>query len=175
MPPRPYSCSLFSSPFDASKLGPMCYQYHLLPFCASPRSQSEDCLTLDVYTPSLPSSNASASLPVMFWIYGGNLLFGHTQSYANLKAFAETQQLVVVAVSYRLGYFQLFISDFLFIFQAHIFIFFLAHWNVLRSVWVFGAPLVGDQRSKKCQWKLRNSGSTDGSSVGTAKYRLIWR
>jgi carboxylesterase type B len=104
-PPQPLlDCPTTSNTYDASQLGNICYQYHLLPFCATSRLQSEDCLTLDIYTPSLPTNN-STLLPVIVWIYGGNLLFGHTTSYANLKTFAETHQVVVVAISYRLGAF----------------------------------------------------------------------
>jgi carboxylesterase type B len=100
-PPTPPQC--LHAPFDASKPGNICYSFDLLPFCATLRPQSEDCLTLDVYTPAEALQNSSLGLPVMFWIYGGSLIFGDTSSYANLKAFASSHQVVLVAVSYRVG------------------------------------------------------------------------
>jgi para-nitrobenzyl esterase len=61
---------------------------------------SEDCLYLSVYAPSTASTDAP--LPVMYWIFGGGNNSGYAGDYdaANL---AESQNVVVVAVNYRLG------------------------------------------------------------------------
>lgn len=40
---------------------------------------SEDCLTLNVFRPA--GTTASASLPVMVWIYGGGFADGATSLY----------------------------------------------------------------------------------------------
>jgi para-nitrobenzyl esterase len=65
----------------------------------------EDCLGLDVYAPrmapdELPSGDGL--LPVMVWIHGGGNVVGHAGFYdgGNL---AQSQQVVVVAIQYRLG------------------------------------------------------------------------
>ena len=60
---------------------------------------SEDCLYLNVYT---PSEQQSAPLPVMVWIHGGGNVIGHSGFYdgGNL---AQREKVVVVIVQYRLG------------------------------------------------------------------------
>jgi hypothetical protein len=40
-----------------------------------PPVESEDCLYLNVFAPSIPA--AGASKPVLFWIFGGSLQFGN--------------------------------------------------------------------------------------------------
>ena len=42
-------------------------------------TMDEDCLALNVFTPS--SFNASSSLPVMVWIHGGTLITGSGQDF----------------------------------------------------------------------------------------------
>lgn len=61
--------------------------------------QSEDCLRLTIYTP-----DTSASLPVLIWIHGGSYMTGSGQ-YVRYDAsdFAQSEQIVVVNISYRLG------------------------------------------------------------------------
>jgi para-nitrobenzyl esterase len=65
----------------------------------------EDCLTLDVWTPSFAVGKVptgSSRLPVMVWIHGGGNTIGTSRFYdgGNL---AVTENVVVVAVQYRLG------------------------------------------------------------------------
>ena len=40
---------------------------------------SEDCLTLNIFRPA--GANATSSLPVMVWIYGGGFQEGETSVY----------------------------------------------------------------------------------------------
>jgi len=66
---------------------------------------SEDCLVLTVYAPkttpdAVPSGDAR--LPVMVWIHGGGNVVGHAGFYDGGKL-AETHDVVVVAINYRLG------------------------------------------------------------------------
>jgi len=61
---------------------------------------NEDCLYLDVYAPS--GSTADSDLPVMFWIHGGSNVWGRAEQYDGSKL-AESGQVVVVVVQYRLG------------------------------------------------------------------------
>ncbi|PVH69061.1 carboxylesterase [Cadophora sp. DSE1049] len=62
--------------------------------------ESEDCLYLNVYTPS--NATKASGLPVMVWIYGGNLAFGAAgvESYDG-SSFAANQNVVVVTLNYR--------------------------------------------------------------------------
>lgn len=64
---------------------------------------SEDCLTLDVYAPPMSSEEAaSAALPVMVWIHGGGNVSGASKLYDG-ALLAKEQNVIVVAVQYRLG------------------------------------------------------------------------
>lgn len=83
----------WSSPRDASIFAPHCAQ------SASPfgiASSSEDCLYLNVYTPT-----TAGPFPVMFWIHGGALLTGEGDDYDPRALVA--QGVVVVTINYRLG------------------------------------------------------------------------
>lgn len=60
---------------------------------------SEDCLTLDIYAP--PNAR-SKTLPVMVWIHGGGNVWGRSSSYDGSRL-AKNEDVIVVAVQYRLG------------------------------------------------------------------------
>lgn len=60
---------------------------------------SEDCLSLDIYAPSDATDHA---LPVLVWIHGGGNVWGRSSSYDGSRL-AHNENLVVVAVQYRLG------------------------------------------------------------------------
>ncbi|KAL4715845.1 hypothetical protein ACJJTC_014577 [Scirpophaga incertulas] len=65
----------------------------------------EDCLYLNVYTPTL-SNNDSGPLPVMVFIHGGGFLFGHgTDDSAHGPDYLIEKNVVVVSFNYRLGIF----------------------------------------------------------------------
>lgn len=72
------------------------------PLGTSPLSgSSEDCLYLNVWT---PQAEFSQPLPVMVFIHGGGLLFGHTsEKYYDGEQLATRGQVVVVTLQYRLG------------------------------------------------------------------------
>ncbi|XP_030645781.1 liver carboxylesterase 2-like [Chanos chanos] len=61
---------------------------------------SEDCLYLNIYTPSKPGEDAR--LPVMVWIHGGGLTMG-SASITDGSVLASYQNVVVVLIQYRLG------------------------------------------------------------------------
>ncbi|XP_015266581.1 PREDICTED: liver carboxylesterase 1 [Gekko japonicus] len=61
---------------------------------------SEDCLYLNVYT--VAHSDTKPKLPVMVWIHGGGLLLGMASTYDG-SALAAYEEVVVVAIQYRLG------------------------------------------------------------------------
>ncbi|MGH6987220.1 MAG: carboxylesterase/lipase family protein [Caulobacteraceae bacterium] len=85
----------------ATEFGPECMQPDLM---GRTGKMSEDCLTLNVWTPT--ERRADARLPVMVWIYGGAFVWGSGSRYdgANLAR----RGMVVVTFNYRLGWFGFF-------------------------------------------------------------------
>ena len=83
---------------DARNFGPICPQ---LP---TPRTaglkQSEDCLTLNVWTPQLQSG---AGLPVMVWIHGGSFRTGGSAMHIYDGTDLAKRGVIVVTLNYRLG------------------------------------------------------------------------
>ncbi|MEX0618077.1 MAG: carboxylesterase family protein [Pseudohongiellaceae bacterium] len=61
---------------------------------------SENCLYLSVFAPDGASSGEP--LPVMYWIFGGGNNSGYAGDY-NGGALAQSQNVIVVTVNYRLG------------------------------------------------------------------------
>ncbi|XP_067672221.1 para-nitrobenzyl esterase-like [Haliotis asinina] len=91
----------WSGTYDATTFGAQCVQP--LNFDNYKRSSgSEDCLYLNVWSPSLDGSD---SLPVMVWIHGGNLVFGNgsIRGYSPSPELARDLQFVFVSMNYRLG------------------------------------------------------------------------
>ena len=66
---------------------------------------SEDCLTLNVWT---PAKNKKAKLPVMVWIFGGGFFAGGTSEPRQDGANLAKNGVVVVSMNYRLGIFGFF-------------------------------------------------------------------
>lgn len=76
------------------------------PLCAQSRewegfTSSEDCLFLDVYTPSNKLTNDKKA--VMVWIHGGYFGVDWHPAWYNGRALASTGDVIVVIVNYRLG------------------------------------------------------------------------
>jgi para-nitrobenzyl esterase len=83
---------------DATQFGPSCPQ---APSPFMPQGpQSEDCLYLNVSTPTLPSGHGG-HLPVLVWIHGGGLTQDAGRDYDGSKLAANG--IVVVTINYRLG------------------------------------------------------------------------
>ena len=83
---------------DATQFGPSCPQPPS-PF-APPGPISEDCLYLNVYAPTLRSSDEGGR-PVLVWIHGGGLTQDAGRNYDGSKLAADGT--VVVTINYRLG------------------------------------------------------------------------
>jgi para-nitrobenzyl esterase len=67
---------------------------------AGPAASSEDCLTLDVFTPAADG----ARRPVLVWIHGGAFVLGAGSALAyDGSALAREGDVVVVTLNYRLG------------------------------------------------------------------------
>ena len=87
------------APFQATE-GPMA---GLVPGM-TPDRVSEDCLTLNVWSPA--DAGAGAKLPVLLWFYGGAFTIGSSslETYDGARLAAE-QNVVVVSANYRVGAF----------------------------------------------------------------------
>lgn len=99
-PPQPVQN--WTGELDASKFGPNCAQAG---WGAAPgtlaEGSSEDCLYLNIWTPS--NASAKSKLPVMVWIHGGGFTGGSGAGPQNFgHAFAK-QGVVLVTINYRLG------------------------------------------------------------------------
>ncbi|NCB01801.1 MAG: carboxylesterase/lipase family protein [Spirochaetia bacterium] len=82
---------------DATEYGPLCYQRSMLR-----RECSGDCLTLNIYSPA----KGDELLPVLFYIHGGSFIHGSgNESLYNGENLANSQNIVVVTINYRLGIF----------------------------------------------------------------------
>ncbi|XP_065212693.1 carboxylesterase 5A isoform X2 [Planococcus citri] len=77
---------------DATKYGSPCLQRQY-----SSTVGDEDCLFLNVYTPSVKATG----LPVFFWIHGGGFKSGSGNQYAAAALVAKN--VIVVTINYRLG------------------------------------------------------------------------
>jgi len=85
-------CPQFASPFGGVSDVP-----------AGAVSGSEDCLYLNVYAPRMErGAAAQAKLPVLVWIHGGGNVIGSSKFYDGGRM-AQTHDVVVVTINYRLG------------------------------------------------------------------------
>lgn len=83
---------------DASKPGGKCAQ--LNPLGKGIVEGSEDCLYLNIYTPSLPVEKLE-KLPVIFFIHGGRLVVGYGDYYR--PDYFLKHNVVLVTINYRLN------------------------------------------------------------------------
>src|SRR5438309_6017366 len=67
-----------------------------------PRSETEDCLFLNVQRPA--GVRAGDRVPVYFWIHGGGLLNGSSNQHDG-SLIVNTTGIIVVTINYRLGVF----------------------------------------------------------------------
>ena len=92
---RPERAAPWDAPFDAVQTGIQCPQT----FSIGGPGGSEDCLFVNVWSP-----RGAKQRPVMVWLHGGAFIFGSGgDSYYSGRHLAETFDVVVVTVNYRLG------------------------------------------------------------------------
>ncbi len=102
--PRPPES--FTDTYAALQVGEFCMQNGST-LIGTPRSEAgkasgnENCLTLNIWS---PTDAEPGSLPVMFWIHGGGNTIGAggTNNY-NGTNLAQSEDVVVVTINYRLG------------------------------------------------------------------------
>ncbi|KAG9464373.1 hypothetical protein GDO78_020048 [Eleutherodactylus coqui] len=100
-PPQEPTC--WNDILDATEFKSMCAQVR--PLSATGKVMgSEDCLYVNVWTPSL---DHYANLPVMVWIHGGYLLVGSgsVPGYCPTEELTSHSQMVHVSFNYRLNAF----------------------------------------------------------------------
>ena len=88
---------------DASQFGPQCPQPQRVILGRSdgrPLPSSEDCLTLNIWT---PARSASDRLPVMAWVHGGGFTVGSGSLPAYDGEALARRGIVLVTLNYRLG------------------------------------------------------------------------
>ncbi|WP_439378792.1 carboxylesterase/lipase family protein [Amycolatopsis lexingtonensis] len=91
-PPRP--AAAWPGVRPATSYGPSCPQ-------GAGTAVTEDCLYLNVYR---PARAANERLPVLLWIHGGGFSSGSGSAFDG-SLLAETNNIVVVTINYRLGAF----------------------------------------------------------------------
>ena len=101
-PPVPLSktsSSCWNGTFNAQKFGNTCFQRSVTG--PSAYDGSEDCLYLNVITPTL---DPKAKKPVMVWVHGGSLqvLNGNWPLYSPTEQLASDTDVVYVGFNYRL-------------------------------------------------------------------------
>jgi len=91
---------------EALSFGPACIQFWSrlsgMEGSAGEVAGSEDCLTLNIWSPQDRSGPNRGPLPVMVWIHGGGNTVGAARTYAG-DTLAGKQDVVVVTINYRLG------------------------------------------------------------------------
>jgi para-nitrobenzyl esterase len=95
----PVSHAHWTKVLDATAYGSICAQSNEFGVFAGPANNNEDCLYLNVFTPTIDSS---ARLPVIVWIHGGGNVDGETPGYDGSKMAAQGHT-VVVSMEYRLN------------------------------------------------------------------------
>lgn len=107
------SVKLWTGERNAKKFGSICPQYlestraTYFPFQIDDDSMNEDCLYLNVWT---PTTNPGKLLPVMVWIHGGAFIQG-LSNYFDGTAYAAVHDVVFVSLNYRVGAFGFMCTD----------------------------------------------------------------
>ncbi|KAF2771406.1 carboxylesterase [Teratosphaeria nubilosa] len=106
---EPTPAESWSGVLNATEFGPQCAQSYSSAgiFSSGKSSTSEDCLTLNIWTPSYDNSTdiANLNLPVFFWIYGGRFTGGSGDVITYDGTGLASKNIIVVTINYRLGAF----------------------------------------------------------------------
>ncbi len=104
----PTAAPAWSGTRNATKFGPACIQPQSKPgtsiYAEEPLTMSEDCLSLNVWTPNANAADKGGKgLPVFVWIHGGALVSGAASQPMYDGTKLAKRGLVVVTINYRLG------------------------------------------------------------------------
>ncbi|KFM73380.1 Cholinesterase, partial [Stegodyphus mimosarum] len=109
---KPEKIEGWIAPLSATKQPPACIQYTPGPFPSydDKPGKSEDCLYLNIWTPSNASNKNTKA--VFYWIYGGGFSLGSIRKelYSG-EVMSAIGDVIVVTVNYRLGPFGFLFSD----------------------------------------------------------------
>lgn len=90
--------------FDATNYGHRCAQGRVFDdMVFQDASESEDCLSLNIYAPA--DAMPKAKLPVMVWIHGGGFAGGSSSEPRHNGNFLPGKGVILVTCNYRLGIF----------------------------------------------------------------------
>ncbi len=96
---RPHTPDSHEGIFNAYNFGPSCPQNEIIFSGGKSEEFSEDCLTLNIFSPQ-----KSGKFPVMLWIHGGGFIIGAgTYNMYDSARLAADKDVVVVTINYRLG------------------------------------------------------------------------
>jgi carboxylesterase type B len=91
--------------WDAGDFGSFCmaYEHVIGPVPDDPIKGQEDCLFLNIYTPSIPEAELKDEelMDVIFYIHGGAFMFGRSNFYG-AKYFID-RKIIWVTINYRVG------------------------------------------------------------------------
>ncbi|KAJ3507131.1 hypothetical protein NLJ89_g6482 [Agrocybe chaxingu] len=103
--------------FSANKFGDSCFQ-NLIPLFADylrivgagetlDVPTSEDCLSVNIWTPSVERLRGKRKAAVLIWIYGGGFIVGtsNTRFYTGQNIVSSNDDIIVVSFNYRLDVF----------------------------------------------------------------------
>lgn len=85
---------------SAKEFGPVCYQREGFAIDTPLPAGSEDCLYINIYSPSI---RPSKPLPVMFWIHGGGFIWGSGNDNVYGPEFLIRHDVILVTFNYRVG------------------------------------------------------------------------
>jgi para-nitrobenzyl esterase len=99
---EPQPVAPWSGTRDATRFGARCWAATAFGGPVRTEGVSEDCLTLNVWS---PAKTRGAALPVMVWIHGGGFQFASSADALYDGASLARNGVVVVTLNYRLGVF----------------------------------------------------------------------
>ncbi|HEY2396350.1 MAG TPA: carboxylesterase family protein, partial [Rudaea sp.] len=88
---------------DASRFGPSCPQDPMGWNNVDAEGASEDCLSLNIWTPRIGEHAPDSGLPVMVWLHGGGFAGGSGGNNFSDGTKLMHHDVVVVTINYRVG------------------------------------------------------------------------
>lgn len=101
----PQPAQRWSGVLDATRFGPRCPASRIPGYADDAAGESEDCLTLNVWT---AATHSNERRPVMVWVHGGGFQFGSGAVATTDGTALARSGVIVVTFNYRLGVFGFF-------------------------------------------------------------------